>query len=117
MDRCMKPTLADVVEIDLHNQPHRPLSAELRLLYRKEGEAARRAATRQGLWIAVVVYLLFFVTDILLIPDVAAYTIASRLVVGALAIIACEVQIAIDAKTDWLDWTCAAALVLGYMGW
>ncbi|MBD9489571.1 bifunctional diguanylate cyclase/phosphodiesterase [Ensifer sp. ENS11] len=113
----MKQTLADVVEIDLHKQPLRPLPAELRLLYRQEGETTRREATRKGLWIAVAVYLLFSITDLLLISDVARYTIASRFVVGAVALAVLEIQVHFNVKTDWLDRTCSGALVFGYLGW
>ena len=117
MDQCMKHTLADVVDIDLHKQPHRPQLAELQTLYRMEGEAGRRAATRQGLWVAVAVYLLFFAIDILLVPDVAFYTILARLVVGISALLCFEILYRIKARTKWLDGTCAAALVFGYIGW
>ncbi|MEZ2128723.1 MULTISPECIES: putative bifunctional diguanylate cyclase/phosphodiesterase [unclassified Sinorhizobium] len=113
----MKHLLADVAEIDLHEHSQRPQPAELHILYRKEGEAARRTATRQGLWIAVVVYLLFSIPDILLTPDVAPYTIAARFAVGAIAIVVFETLFHTNARTDWLDWTCAAALVCGYAGW
>ncbi len=113
----MKQTLADVVEIDLHKQPHRPLPAELRSLYRQEGQTARREATRKGLWIAVAVYLLFSITDLLLIPDVAYKTIAWRFVVGAISLAVLEIQVRVNAKTDWLDRTCSGALVFGYLGW
>ena len=61
---------------------HEPLSGELRALYLNDGDAARREAARQGLWVGVAVYLFFSVTDILLIPDVAPYTIAARFAVG-----------------------------------
>ncbi len=113
----MKHTLADVVDIDLHKQPHRPHLAELQTLYRMEGEAGRRASTRQGLWVAVVVYLLFFIPDILLVPDVAFYTIVARLFVGIGSLLTFEILFRLKAQTKWLDGTCAAALVFGYIGW
>ncbi|WP_046116636.1 putative bifunctional diguanylate cyclase/phosphodiesterase [Ensifer aridi] len=113
----MKHTLADGVEIDLQAQPYRPRAEELYALYRQEGEMTRRNGVRQGLWVAVTVYLLFLVTDILLIPDVAPYTIAARFVIGAVAILVIETQFRMNAKTQWLDLTCAAALVLGHAGW
>ena len=56
---CMKHTLADVVEIDLNAEPLRPASAELRTLYKEEGQNIRRQDTRHGMWIAIAVYLLF----------------------------------------------------------
>jgi len=113
----MSQTLADVVMEDVLQQRQEPLTGELRKLYRKEGECARRKAARQGLWLAVAVYLLFSITDILLIPDVAANTIATRFAVSATALAILEMQSRMDFKTEWLDLTCAAALVSGYIVW
>ena len=49
------------------------------MLYRTGSRDDTRAkATRLGLWSSFVVYMLFSVTDILLVPDVAPYTIAAR---------------------------------------
>ncbi|MDF0753097.1 hypothetical protein NLU14_22980, partial [Marinobacter sp. 71-i] len=58
-----------------------PEAAELRALFHKESQAARRTAARPGLYIAVIIYLLFSATDILLVPDVAFYTIMARIAV------------------------------------
>jgi diguanylate cyclase len=113
----MKHTLADVVEIDLHTEPSRPASEELRALYREEGQSTRRQATRHGLWIAVAAYLLFSITDILLVPDVALYTIAARFAVGIVAIAALEIQVRLNASANAIDATCAAAVILAYAGW
>lgn len=117
MGQCMKHTLADVIELDLLNQRRRPLAAELRMLYRQEGDPFRRKAARQGLWMAVAVYLLFSITDIMLIWDVSAYTIAARFAVVTVVIIAIELQFRMKLHSDWLNITCAVALVLGYVGW
>ncbi|MEK1931414.1 MAG: GGDEF and EAL domain-containing protein [Pararhizobium sp.] len=113
----MKHTLADVVEIDLHTEPLRPASAELRALYREEGQSTRRQATRQGMWIAVAAYLLFSITDILLVPDVALYTIAARFAVGIVAIAALEIQVRLNISANAIDATSAAAVILAYAGW
>ena len=113
----MKHTLADVVEIDLDNEPTRPATAQLRALYRQEGQGARKQATRHGLWIAVAAYLLFSITDLLLVPDVAVYTIAARFAVGIIAIAALEIQVRLNASADAIDATSAAAVILGYAGW
>ena len=85
-------TLADRVEVDLHEQRPESLPGELRTLYLNEGETARREAARQGLWVGVAVYLLFSVTDILLIPDVAPYTIAARFAVGVAVLLILHIQ-------------------------
>jgi diguanylate cyclase (GGDEF)-like protein len=77
----------------------------------------RRQAARQGLWIAVVAYLSYAVLDVLLIPDVAAYAIAARFTVGAIALAIIEIQYRTNTKAEWLDITCASALVSAYIGW
>jgi len=110
-------TFADPVEMDPQEQRHEPLPENLRALYRKDGDHARRAAARQGTWTAFAVYILFSVTDALLIPDVAAYTIAARFSVGLIIIPIFEMQFRMNVRTDWLDITCAAGLVLAYLAW
>lgn len=113
----MTHTLAEAVEMDLQKQPDRPLSAELRKLCREEGDAARRQVARHGLQVAVAIYLLFSITDMLLIPDVALYAIAGRFAVGTITIGILEWQYRKNVHTDWLDRTCAAAIILGYIAW
>ncbi|WP_275790122.1 putative bifunctional diguanylate cyclase/phosphodiesterase [Pararhizobium gei] len=113
----MKHTLADVVEIDLHSEPPRLASAELRVLFQNEGQNVRKQATRHGLWIAVAAYLLFSVTDILLVPDVALYTIIARFTVGIVAIAALETEIWLNTNAEMIDATSAAAVVTGYAAW
>ncbi len=94
-----------------------PEATELRRLFHEESQAARRSAARPGLYIAVVVYLLFAFADILLVPDVAFYTISARLAVGVTALVTLEALLRFDARTEWLDATCAGAIILGYIGW
>ncbi len=114
---CMKHTLADVVEIDLNAEPLRPASAELRTLYKEEGQNIRRQDTRHGMWIAIAVYLLFSITDVLLVPDVAEYVVASRFVIGTIAFFLLEAEVRWNASADVIDTTCAASLVVAYAGW
>lgn len=114
----MKHTLADVVELDLHADASRKRSSNaLRKLFFEEADAKRRKAIRQGLWVAVPIYLLFSLTDVLLVPDVSIHTTFARFVVGIAALIVLELQIRASIKTDHMDVTCAAALVCGYIGW
>lgn len=94
-----------------------PDPARLRTQFHEESQAARRSAARPGLYIAVIIYLLFAATDILLVPDVAAYTIAARIAVGMTALVTLETLLRLDAPTKWLDITCAGAIILGYIGW
>jgi diguanylate cyclase (GGDEF)-like protein len=117
IEQCATHTSADRVEVDVPQLRHEPLSGELRALYLNDGDAARREAARQGLWVGVAVYLLFSVTDILLIPDVASYTIAARFAVSAVWLLILHTLYSANAATEWLDRTCAAALATAYIGW
>ncbi|WP_246679621.1 EAL domain-containing protein [Mesorhizobium sp. B2-3-5] len=109
--------VADAVDSEPHD-PRQELGAtELRILYRKEAEATRRVEARPGLWIAVAIYLLFSAMDLLLIPDVAAYTIEARFAVGLAALLTLEAQLRRGVGAEWLDVTCAAAIIFGYLGW
>ncbi len=113
----MKHEIAYAAEIDLEPKLLRPTPGELRDLYRIEGEAERKMATRQGLWIAVIVYILFSATDLLLIPDVAAFTILARVSVGSFALLFLEAEVYLKKSIQWLDRTSALALVLGFAIW
>jgi diguanylate cyclase (GGDEF)-like protein len=112
----MKHTLANV-EIDLQHEPPRPAAGELRALFREESEGTRKRATRQGLWIAVLAYLLYSLTDLLIVPDVAVYTIAARFAVGIIALAVLEVQIRTRVSADVIDAWSAAAVIIAYAGW
>ncbi|WP_159585776.1 putative bifunctional diguanylate cyclase/phosphodiesterase [Chelativorans xinjiangense] len=92
-------------------------TGELRALYREQDESGRRATARHGLWLGVGAYLLYSITDILLVPDVAIYTIAARVAVAVVVLILIEVLVRAEASPDALDLVCAAALLAGYLGW
>lgn len=100
--------LADVADVEPYDPRQELGAAELRILYRVEALAKRRKDARPGLWIAVVIYVLFSVSDLLLIPDVAAYTITARFAVGLTALLTLETQLRRGVATEWLDVTCAA---------
>lgn len=108
---------ADTVDSDLHERMERPSPEHLQALYRNDREEARRISIRHGLWIAVLVYLVFSVTDALLIPDVAILTIGVRFSVGVATLVMVEWQFRNDAAASRMDLTCAIALVLAYLGW
>lgn len=109
--------VADAVDSEPHDPRQELGAAELRILYRTEAQAKRRKEARPGLWIAVVIYVLFSVSDLLLIPDVAALTITARFAVGLTALLVLEAQLRRGVATDWLDVTCAGAIIFGYLGW
>jgi diguanylate cyclase (GGDEF)-like protein len=110
-------TLSRVADAGLHSPQSMTSPEELRDLYRLNEAEERRATSRKGLWLAVFIYLLFSATDILLIRDVALYTIIARFAVGSVALLAIEFQYYFRHRADVLDVTCATALVSGYAFW
>lgn len=114
----MTHTLVDVIELDLLGDDTQKRSSDAtREIFLQEADGKRRSAIRNGLWIAVPIYLLFSITDLLLIPDVAAHTMFARFVVGLAALLTLEIQIRANAKTNHMDIACATALICGYIGW
>jgi len=111
----MSAITADVADEDYEPQPL-PLEA-LHALYLKEGEAEQRRSARQGLWVAVGVYVLYSATDLLFIPDVAAYTILARVLISIVMLTLLETLYYLKVETKWLDRTCAVALISAYAGW
>jgi diguanylate cyclase (GGDEF)-like protein len=89
----------------------------LRRLYMSERGEAHVRDTRRGLWLAVIVYLLFGISDALLIPDVAVEAITARFIVAAVAMSVMEFLVVVRAPSRWSDATCAVTVVSGYLGW
>jgi diguanylate cyclase (GGDEF)-like protein len=92
-------------------------SKKLRRLYKKKGESGRKSATRSGLWTAVAAYLAYSFTDYLFISDVAKYTIAGRVVVGASALSLLELLLHRKAKADTIDIAAATSVLAAYLVW
>lgn len=116
MDQCKTDMLADLVEV---GPPHQRelLPGELRTLYREHRATYGTRTTRRGSWASFFVYMLFSTTDILLVPDVAAYTIAARFAFAVTMLATFEVLFRKNAKPEWLDRVCATAVFLGYVTW
>lgn len=117
MDERVASVLAEAVDAEPYEPRYELASDELRALYRTEAQTTRRGEARPGLWMAVAIYVLFSATDLLLIPDVAAYTITARFAVGLTALLILEEQLRRGVGTEWLDITCAGAIIFGYVGW
>ncbi len=80
-----------------------------RLYMRERGEGQVRE-TRRGSLACGDVYLLFGISDAILIPDVAVQTITARFVVAILAMTVMEILVATRAPSRWSDITCAVTV-------
>lgn len=112
-----KATLAHLVDVELQIERQQYTDEELQSLYRSNNAQERRRISRRGLWLAVFMYLLYSATDILLIRDVAVYTIGARFLVGTLFLAIVERQYRSGRNAEEIDITCATALVAGYIAW
>ncbi|OCJ00388.1 diguanylate cyclase [Rhizobium sp. AC27/96] len=104
---------------DLGRGKTRPTSgpAGLRTLYKDYSNETRRSLARSGLWLAVPVYVLFLITDLIFTPDVSSVTIPARFFIGGASLLILEIQFARQRRAGELEATCAAAVVLGYVVW
>lgn len=91
--------------------------ATLRRIYQTHTAPARVTAARQGLWVAVFVYLLFTVSDLILIPDVAPTTMLARLIVAVASIAVLEISCWSKASARVIEVISASAIVAGYVVW
>ncbi|KPF43145.1 putative bifunctional diguanylate cyclase/phosphodiesterase [Rhizobium sp. G187] len=99
------------------SRPGARQTAELKALYKSERGATQVRETRLGLWLAAGVYLLFGISDALLIPDVANQTVMARFLVAFSSMAVMEILAATRVHPKWSDMTCAAAVVTAYLGW
>ncbi|MBP1850696.1 putative bifunctional diguanylate cyclase/phosphodiesterase [Rhizobium halophytocola] len=91
--------------------------AALKALYKTERGIPQLRETRHGLWLAAIVYLLFGISDAILIPDVSGRTIAARFVVAILSMGLMELLVAARVPSRWSDIACAGIVIAAYVGW
>lgn len=107
------------------NQPYSPPAVDAKMLsvpalnalYQTHRSVTQLQQTRQGLWLAALVYLIFGAGDVFLIPDVAMQTVTARLMAAILAIATIEICVARKVDLHWVDFSCAATVVVGYVAW
>ncbi|GHD22214.1 putative bifunctional diguanylate cyclase/phosphodiesterase [Tianweitania populi] len=109
--------LSAIVETALLKKPSATLPKSLYGLYQSESDKPRRRIARQGIWLSFVMYLLFSITDAILIPDVARYSITARVLVGLIILPFFEYQYHSNQSSNALDLTCAVGLVVAYLAW
>ncbi|MBR0556158.1 EAL domain-containing protein [Ciceribacter sp. L1K23] len=113
----MTHVLADMIETDFRSEPMKPAPESLRSLYDSESESKRKQVTRHGLWIAVAAYLLYSLTDVLFLRDVAAQTVAGRFAVGIVSLCLLELTLRLRASANLVDVLAATAVLSGYVVW
>lgn len=113
----MQPSLTDQIEGELNKRWKEPRCATLRSLYEERREVLQRNDARITARIAGILYVLFAATDLVLISDVALYSIVSRFVIGFLFVFVINHQINHRVKLSIIDRQSAAGIIAAYAMW
>ena len=113
----MPPALAELIDAELAKPWHAPRNGTLKALYETRRESFQRQSARISAQIAGVVYILFAVTDVILISDVSVYSIIARIIIGLLFVVGIDSQVNRGARSVVVEIECAAATILAYAAW
>lgn len=91
--------------------------AVLKRLYEAQQRQAQRQDARSAIWFVGALYILFSITDAVLIGDVIVYAVLSRLGIGTLYIACIGLQIRRDVDARLIELQCALGVVVGYASW
>ncbi|ACL61137.1 putative bifunctional diguanylate cyclase/phosphodiesterase [Methylobacterium nodulans] len=89
----------------------------LKKLYDAQQRQVQRQDARLAIWFVGALYILFSITDALLIGDVIFYAVLSRLAIGAVYILCIGLQIRRNVDAALVELQCALGVVVGYASW
>lgn len=116
-DTSMSAALPDQICAELNRRWSTRRSPQLDALYDNRREASQRQRARIAAHLAAFAYLLFSLTDVILLPDVAATSIVARVVISSLFAVGTELQYRLGAGMLFMECHCAAAIVIAYATW
>ncbi|WP_018261086.1 putative bifunctional diguanylate cyclase/phosphodiesterase [Methylobacterium sp. WSM2598] len=89
----------------------------LKRLYEAQQRQAQRQDARSAIWFVGALYILFSITDAILIGDVIVYAVLLRLAIGTVYIACIGLQIRRDVDARLIELQCALGVVVGYASW
>lgn len=113
----MQSSLADLIDTELVKRWHQRRCVALNDLYEAWRDTAKRQYARLAVWLAGGIYVLFSVTDAILIEDVLYYAFASRCVLAIVSVGVVDAQLRRRALSSTIDLSSAVIVVAGYSGW
>ncbi|MGU3537422.1 putative bifunctional diguanylate cyclase/phosphodiesterase [Methylobacterium sp. A54F] len=113
----MPADLIRVLDLELAKRGYDRRCPVLTQRYEIQQEQVQREDTRTAIWFVGTLYVLFAITDAVLISDLIVYAVALRVVVGSAYIAAISYQIRRAVKYDLIELQCALGIVLGYTAW
>ncbi|WP_279483557.1 bifunctional diguanylate cyclase/phosphodiesterase [Aureimonas sp. SK2] len=94
-----------------------PFDKDLRAAFWAARETDRRKLVRKGSWAGIIVYVIFGLLDVVVVPDAAHLTIAGRIVSGALGVTLIEMLFRRGAGAEVLDIASAFCLFVVFGVW
>jgi diguanylate cyclase (GGDEF)-like protein len=117
IETAMVPALPDLLDEELGKPWYVRSSRAVEALYAAEREQWRRQSARISAHIAGAVYVLFALTDYILVNDVFVLDLLARVAIGAIFIIGTEALFRVGVRSLYIELHCASATVLAYVTW
>lgn len=113
----MGPGLSDLLDRELRRPWYTRGCPAVRQLYETDRESWRRRSARIAAHVAGLVYVLFALTDFVLVRDVFLPNLLARLAIGSLFVLGTEGLFRRGTRSFLIEAHCASATVLAYVAW
>ncbi|GJE42725.1 putative bifunctional diguanylate cyclase/phosphodiesterase [Methylobacterium soli] len=117
MDPTMQADLIKALDTELAKHGHEKRCPMLKQLYQAQQEQVQRKDAGSAIWFVGALYVLFSLTDAVLIGDVFIYAVTLRIAVGIVYVAAISLQIRYGVKGSLVELQCALGIVIGYSAW
>ncbi|MGU3665434.1 putative bifunctional diguanylate cyclase/phosphodiesterase [Methylobacterium sp. A49B] len=113
----MVPGLSELLDKELSRPWYARTGSTVRQLYEADRESWRRRSARIAAHVAGLVYVIFAVTDFVLVRDVFVPNLIARLAIALLFVLGTEGLFRRGARSLLIEAHCASATVLAYVAW
>lgn len=113
----MHPKIAELIDTELGKRWNEQRSLMLSGLYHRQQDATQRKDARVAIWLAGALYVVFSITDIILINDIYFYTVVMRLFISIAYVFVIDLQLKRNYDLDLIDTQCAIGIFSGYAAW
>ncbi|MBX9930808.1 MAG: EAL domain-containing protein [Methylobacterium sp.] len=113
----MQPQIAELIDTELGKRWHEKRSLTLSRLYNRRYDAAQRKEARVTIWLAGALYILFSITDVILIKDIYFYSVVMRFFISIAYVLIIDFQLQRNFDLSVIDKQCAIGVFSGYAAW
>ena len=113
----MQLQIPELIDQELGKRWHEQRSPTLLAIYDRQQDLAQRRNARVAIWLAGILYVLFSITDLILISDIYVYSIAIRFIVSISFVVIIDAQLRRGYELSLIDKQCAIGVFSGYAAW